>query len=282
MEPVDLVTEALACLRKTTISYPQWVKNVQAGKYTDPLLTNWGRALDDLQRAEDALRVPAPSQSWQIAPLIEPVQNILNSPGLGLNVTAKQDLHDIFISVTGDTGVLFQGGTSGAANSTLRRVTMVDVAKLNRVSYGKHAIYGKAAYLRMEDIIAECSPFCASGFSLRYHGAELRRFSVDGAPHCITYYETSDTYGWVTVEQGFGTFTADTAIWMDAELDYQTLIRQQFTFYDLHFTGPGSFFLKVAPNRMEGKVRIQGCTLNGLPVTAEMVAGVPAGALTIM
>ncbi len=113
-------------------------------------------------------------------------------------------------------------------------------------------------------------------FSLRYNGAVLRRFSASGAPHAVTYYETSSVRGNVLVESGSGSFTGDTAIWMDAETDYQSAIYQSFTFRNVDMTGPsGSKFLRIASGRMQGSVRIENCTINGHPVTASDVANVP-------
>ena len=216
---------------------------------------------------------PVEPPTTGIEPPREPIERITNDPDLGVNVTTKQDVHDKIIDGTGDSGILFQKDAHG---SSAKRIVMKRVGELNAVSYGKHAIYGKARDLLMEDIEAHCSSKCASGFSLRFDGAILRDSSIEGASHAISYYETSSVRGQVLVERVTGSFTGDTAIWMDAEVDYQNQIYQSFIFRGVKFTGKsGAAFLKIAPNRLQGSIRLEGCTLNGQPVTKAMCPNVP-------
>lgn len=278
-----LIDSGIADLKAATITYAQYVKNLQAGKYPDPLATKWGSGLDKLTRASalehGETTTPSDPGAWTIEPPRTPTYTVANVPGLGINVTTQRAITDYVIDTTGDTGVLFQLAAGG---SSLQRVQMRNIAKLNTVTYGKHAVYGKAANLLLEDIDADCSPYCASCFSLRYDGAILRRFRANGAPHAITYYETSSNPGQVLIEHGTGTFTnADTGIWMDAETFYQQVIRQAFTIRDVHLAGPGRFFLKAYIYRFTGLLNVQGCTLNGQPVTTSMIAGVPSSQLTV-
>ena len=168
-----------------------------------------------------------PSSSWAyiVASPVSPGASITNMSGLGMNITSLQNISDKVIDGTGDTGVLFQLNAGG---SSMNRVRMTGVAAGNAVSYGKHGIYGKAPGLTLQDLDISCSSYCASVVSLRYDGAQLRRFKLSGAPHAITYYETSTTAGTVTIENGSGSFTGDTAIWMDAETDYTQQVIQEY------------------------------------------------------
>lgn len=219
---------------------------------------------------QDPSATPPPPPSGIEAPR-PPIVTIKDTQGVGVNVTSREDLTDIIIDGTGDTGVLFQKNAGG---STLRRVVMRNVAATNQVSWGKHAIYGKAPDLTLENIDAQCSRYCASGFSLRFNGATVRDSKVTGAGFAITYFETTNVKGKVIVENVEGDFRNDTAIWMDAETDYQSAIYQGFEFRGVNFWGPSDFFLKISQGRMQGSVLIDGCTVNGKPVTKSMVSGV--------
>lgn len=221
---------------------------------------------------QDPSATPPPPPPSGIEAPRPPIVTIKDTQGVGVNVTSREDLTDLIIDGTGDTGVLFQKNAGG---STLRRVVMKNVAATNQVSWGKHAVYGKAPDLTIENIDAQCSRYAASGFSLRFNGAVVRNCKVTGAGFAITYFETSNIRGKVIVEDVTGDFRNDTAIWMDAETDYQSAVYQSFEFRRVHFTGGSDFFLKISQGRMQGSVLIDGCTVNGKPVTKQMVSGVP-------
>lgn len=207
-----------------------------------------------------------PASSWP-APPVPPITTVTNASGLGRNYTGMVTAQDLVIDGTGDTAVLFQ---PGAANSVLRRARLLRCCIGNSVSYGKHAIYAKARDLTIEDVYAECASPAASGFSLRYDGAVLRRSEVHGAPHALTYYETSKVAGAVLVEDVRGSFRGDTGVW--AALDSEPRVLQAFTFRRVHLIGQGEFMKATA---FAGSVRVEACTLNGRPVTASDLPGVP-------
>ncbi len=209
--------------------------------------------------------------SYAVASPQNPGTTISNMSGLGINVTTKQDIADKVIDGTGDTGVLFQSNGTG---SSMSRIKMSRVAAGNSVAYGKHGVYGKVSNLSLQDMDISCSSYCASGISFRYDGATLNRFKVSGAPHAITYYETSTTPGVVTIKNGSGSFTSDTAIWVDAETDYTQKVIQKFVITNVSFNGNGAF-MKVASARFASpSVVVQHCFLNGKPVTAADFPGV--------
>lgn len=238
---------------------------------------NIAAAFDEVQRRLTVLEtppvvIPPPSSPGAIAAPGIPITTVTNAPGVGANITTLQHVYDLIVDGCGDTAVLFQMNAGG---SSLKRARLLRVAAGNSVTYGKHAVYGKAPNLTVEDLVAECSAYCASGLSMRYDGATVRRFSVKGAPHAITYYETSKTRGAVLFEDGTCDFRGDTGVWMAPETDYTTQIIQAFTVRRISMTGSGAF-MKVASGTFGGaSVRAEGCTLNGRPVTATDFPGVP-------
>lgn len=267
----QLADEVDGHLRATTVSYPEYERRRAQGRYVDITKTQWWQAFNKLRKigVDVPMPEPPPAVNWPEAPR-DPVQQIRNAPGLGLNVTTRRDIEDVSIDGTGDTGVLFQKDAGG---SSLVRCRMVNVAAANAVSYGKHAIYGKAPNLTISDVYASCSSYCASGFSMRMTGAVVRRSEVLGAPHALTYYETSTDRGEVLFEDVRGRFRGDTAVWMDAEVDYTQYVVQHFTFRRVAMEGNGAF-LKVAGVRWRATVTIEKCLLNGKPVTAADCPGV--------
>lgn len=206
------------------------------------------------------------SYDYTVAAPVNPGATITNMGGLGVNVTTKQDVHDVVIDGTGDSGVLFQLNADG---SSLSRVKMTRVAAGNSASYGKHGIYAKGRNLTLQDIDVSCSSYCASGISLRHDGALLNRFKVVGAPEALTYYETtgSVTGGTITIENGSGSFTGDTAIWVSVD-DATRVYDQHFVITNVSFTGSGAFMKVDKAAWGNSTVVVQHCFLNGHPVTA--------------
>jgi hypothetical protein len=257
------------------VGYVLYADGVRTSNSWDPQKRTWGVkndgktirivALGNLAEGVYPNVVPPPA-GWP-APPVPPITTVTNAPGLGKNYTTRGDYHDLVVDGTGDTAVLFQ---PGAAGSSLERTRLLRCCIGNSVSYGKHAIYAKAANLLIEDIYAECASPAASGFSLRYDGAVLRRSEVHGAPHAITYYETSKKAGTVLVEDVRGSFRGDTGVW--AALDSEPRVLQAFTFRRVDLTGNGAFMKATA---FGGSVLVDTCTLNGKPVTKADLPGVP-------
>lgn len=48
-----LLEEAELALRATTISYPDWQRRVEAGKYADVTVTKWWQAFDKIRQARE-------------------------------------------------------------------------------------------------------------------------------------------------------------------------------------------------------------------------------------
>lgn len=258
------------------VGYVLYADGVRKSNSWDPGKNSWKTnkaaeikivALGNLAEGVYPNVVPPPA-GWP-APPVPPITTVTNAPTLGKNVTSRQDIHDLIVDGCGDTAVLFQGNAGG---STLKRARLLRVANTNAVSWGKHGIYGKAPNLTIEDLVVECSSYCASGISMRFDGATVKRFTVKGAPHAITYYETSAKAGQVLFEDGDCSFTGSTGIWIYPETDYQQTVRQAFTFRRVKMIGQGAF-MKV--DRFSGSVRLEGCTLNGKPVTKADLPGVP-------
>jgi len=245
----------------------------KVGKAFDAEATAAIHSLDArITALEPVVPPPPPPPVTTIAPPQAPITTVANAPGLGLNVTTVQLVHDLVVDGCGDTAVLFQ---LAAAGSSLKRARLSRVAALNSVNYGKHGIYGKVRGLLIEDLVCVCSSFAASGVSFRYDGAVMRRFNISGAPHALTYYEESTTKGTVLFEDGDCSFRGDTAVWMDT--NSAGPIVQAFTFRRMNMTGAaGTAFMKVQAGVFSGaSVRLEGCTLNGRPVTAADLPNVP-------
>jgi hypothetical protein len=218
----------------------------------------------------------------EIAPPREPVTE-RQGVAIGLEATSRVDAHDYRIVDSGDSAVLLHEDAHG---STIRRFEIIRAGQRDAVVWPTHAVYAKVRDALVEDVSASASEHASDCFTFRMAGAALRRFTCEGAPpHVVTYFQANDldgdfTRGSILIEHGRGTFGGNTAVWID--LDDATTVEQAFVLRDLHFEGPpDAGFLKAAPGVFRGSVRIEGCTLNGNPVTAAMV-DLPADApLTI-
>ncbi len=210
---------------------------------------------------------------------------IRDAPALGLNVLTRTDVADYLIDGTGETGVLFQGAVNShtADGSTIRNVTMRRIGEFNSVAYGKHGIYGKATGLVGENIDMSLSQYCADGLSARFPST-WRKFKITGQhQHAITYYETGSVKGNVLFEDFDGTFNSpDAAVWVDRESNYQQFVVADFTFRRVALAGPSAWFFATYDSVFKGTVRLEGCTLNGAPVTTGNVRGVAPGSLVIV
>ena len=201
-----------------------------------------------------------------------PINNVINASGLGLNVTTTQTLTDYYIDGTGDSAILFQLSGNG---SSMTRCKIRRAAVFNSVGYGKHGVYGSQRNLTLQDMDVQCSSYCASGLSMRFDGAIVRRFLVSGAPHALTYYDSAPVdYSDILFEDGTASFTGDTGVWIDAQTDYRATCKQDFVFRRIAMTGSGAF-LKVSAAAATSTFLIDTCTLNGAPVTAANCPGVP-------
>lgn len=282
----NLIQSAVNDLKATTISYPQWERNCASGKYADPLATKWGSALDKLTKAinlEISENAGGPPAVWVCEPPRAPITAIVGSSSPAYNLyQSPGTVKDTLVNGGGDSTVIIQPNAIG---SVVSRVQLYDVANLNSVPYGKHGIYGKARGLLLEDVDVTCSKYAASGVSLRFDGAVLQRSLIgreaSGRPFIgVSYYETSDVAGTVTISQA-KIYASDVPIWITNESSYQSLVRQQFVIRDVESFSPGSYFLTSANIGPTCKVTIQNCTYNGKPVTASMVKGVPSAQLVI-
>lgn len=287
MTDKELADAAASHLQQTTISYPEWQKRLAQGAYRDVTQTHWWQAFDFLGKI-DASVPPPPPGPWQVAPPVAPITNVTNLSGLGLNVNNIQNnlYHDYIIDGTGDSAILLQGSTTGCL---FDRFQLKRVAVASAVSWAKHAVYCKARGNTFRDIYAENGGNAASGFSVRMGNNTFLRTVLKGFNFPVTYYEHDGAAGDVMFKDGDWTFSSDTAVWGDDSNEPPTpYIKQSFLFENIKAAGPGSFFLKFGKSSVPGDlayrgtgVTIKGCTLNGKPVTASMVAGVPSDKLFI-
>jgi hypothetical protein len=129
-----------------------------------------------------------------------------------------------------------------------------------------------------------------SGISDRMRGNSFQRTVIKGYTHSVTYYEHDGSGGLTTFKDGDWTFTGDTAVWGDDSNEPPSpYIKQTFVFENIAAHGPsGAAFLKFGTSYggsglayRGGGVTIRNCTINGRPVTAADVAGIPSNLLTI-
>lgn len=218
-----------------------------------------------------------PAGSWQVAPPRAPVTDITDPAGVGVNLynaASPLIVFDTQVTGGGDSAYLVQ---PGAPNRTIQRCQALEVAAGNKVTYGKHAVYAKAANLTVLDFTATASQHAANGLSVRYPGFLGQRCQLDGFPIPLAVFADDQTAGNVTWRQIRGAFT-NVGVWLDvdeaAKMVYDVVLDQ------VALTGPVSTFLSASP-AFAGSVTITACTLNGKPVTAANVTHVPASALHI-
>jgi hypothetical protein len=247
---------------------------------------NIAAAFDEVERRLAKLEGGTPPAGWVCAPPQAPITTILNAPTLGLNVNnmVGQTYQDYVIDGTGDSAVLLQNATS---RCKLQRLRLLRVANRSAVPQAKHAIYCKARENEFYDIYAEQGGNAASSLSVRMGNNLFQRTVLKGFNY-VSYYEHDGLPGTVSFIDGDWEFTADTAVWGDDSNEPPTpYIKQAFLFQNIAAKGPGSLFLKFGPSAAGGGsyrgagVTIKGCTLNGKPVTAAMVSGVPSDKLVI-
>lgn len=227
--------------------------------------------------------VNPPPSGWVVAPPVPPVTNLSNPTGPAINAHSASDpmtYHDTIIQGGGDSAILIQPGAPGR---TFNRIQALNVAAANAQSYGKHAIYGKAKGLRVNDFYATSSKYAASGLSVRYGDWQAQRFQLDGFYIGISYYEEEAYDEPVVFTEGIVNHT-NTGVWLS--VDAGTRVTPDFTFQGVQFTGPPLVFAAQA-GIMDGTLTSDQCVWRAkagdkfVPVTAAMCKGIPAGQLHI-
>lgn len=277
----QLADLAISHLKQTTITYGQWQNKMAAGAYPDITLTHWWQAIDALGR------IQADPDGWARLQPRPPITRITALQGLGLNVNDElaATYHDYVIDGTGDSGILLQGATSGCR---FDRIDLKRIAVTEAVTWAKHGVYCKARGNQFADLLAENGGHAVSGLSVRMGNNTFLRTVLTGFTHSFTYYEQDGKPGHVMVKDADWHHTGDTAIWGDDSNEPPTpYIKQTFAFFNVSAEGPGPWFLKFGSSTAGGPsyrgagVTINHCTLNGRPVDASMVSGVPANLLHI-
>ena len=228
--------------------------------------------------------------SWRLAAPKAPVISVTNPSSLGLNLDnqAGGSFHDYVIDGGGDSSILLQGATSGVRLSRIH-ITRTDAKP--SVSWAAHGIYAKAANNTFVDIyLNNAGGRGISGISDRMRGNTFVRTVIRGYTHAVTYYEHDGRGGVTTFRDGDWTFSGDTAVWGDDSNEPPSpYIKQTFVFENVDVHGPsGAKFLAFGSSYggsglayRGGGVTIRNCTINGRPVTAADVTGVPPNLLTI-
>lgn len=267
---------AEAAFRSTTVDYDAWKRNVAAGKYpaTGPP-SQWGIGFQHLQ----AIISPPSTKPAEPGSTGLPITKIPYSDGIGLNIQARGDYHDVAIDDgSGDSAILIGSGGRFVSGVRLERVRIRKAAVGNKVAWGKHGVYMDCFNSIFEDFDMQGSPACSNGFSIRMGGTVIQRATISDCffPIGVFDSDTGQSDGTVLVEDVVGLFTKDTAVWCDAQDDFKTTFDLKLTFRRCSMTGPGAF-LKATRVR-NGSFRFEQCLLNGRPLTA---ANVPPGSVIV-
>lgn len=187
----------------------------------------------------------------------------------------KETRTDLKIVSSSDSAVMVQPNGAG---STLVRVHAEPCCDMSwSQSYGRHGAYLKAEDVTLEDFFAKTAGGnqVKNGISARMRGLKCRRFRVEGFPLAVAFFNDGTNAGPLLFEDGSGTFTSnDSGCWIDGGAC-------DFTFRRCEFNGPTDIFL-AANSSFSGKVVIDACKVNGKPVTAERIVGLPPARLTIV
>jgi hypothetical protein len=271
MTDAELRDAAVAELELTTVGY------INKNWKTPPAGTRWANALALLAEIGG---VTPPPPGWSIAPPQAPVHTITNPPGIGVNITPAHSLIlDTVVQGGGDSAFICEKGSD---NTVIVRCQAFNVAAGNAVTWGKHAVYGAAKNLTVQDFSASGSQYAADGLSVRFAPFLGQRCQLDSFDFALAVFAEDTVKGTVTWKDIRGSSNnADCGIWLDVYI--ATKMVYDIVLDDVQLTGPGALFLRANAAVFAGTVTIQnGCTWNGKPVTAAMVGNVPASALKIL
>ena len=81
MTDAELRDAAVAALKRTTVSYPTWKRNVDQNRYSDVQATEWWKAFDFLSRQFAVAPTPAPEPTPTPTPEPTPVGGVLELAG---------------------------------------------------------------------------------------------------------------------------------------------------------------------------------------------------------
>lgn len=270
----ELVDAAWAKLMLTTISGKTYKAKPRPGYWEDAKAL-----LDQVGTAPP----PPPPTGWVVAPPQAPITTITGAAtiALNLNSTSQPRLYqDYVIDDTGDSAVLVQ--LAAGPGIVLERFHLTNVAKRSAVTWGKHGCYAKAVGITIRDWYASNGGYASDGISARHSALLVERFECWGFAFPVAYFDEGEAAGQPLVfRHGKGDGTSDTAVWMDTNSG--TSVAQSFEFEDCHFTGAATaVFLRCSAGKFAGRyVKLTGCTMNGNPVTASLVTGIPADKLFI-
>lgn len=276
MTDAELRDKAVAALKETTASYPNWVERKDRGVYPDITKTKWWQALDYLGKIgveppPEPVVVAAPGSTGQ------PIHNVGYSDGILLNIQTNGATYADYAMDAGggDSSVLIGSGGNFKHGVTLQRMRMRQVASGNKVSYGKHGVYCDAYDVTMEDMDIQCSNRAANGISVRLGGTHVNRTRISGASFVFGFFDsdTGQSGAECLLENVIGSNAADTCIWCDAQDDFKTTFDMKLRFRNVHLTGSPAF-LKASRVR-NGTFAFEGCTLNGQPLTKAGLPNVP-------
>lgn len=231
-----------------------------------------------------ALAGPPPPAGWTVvAPgsTGQPVTTIEHPAGAGVNIHSASDpmtISDTVVVGGADQSFLVQPLAPGRTFYRCQSILAVEDGQ-SVPGNNKHAFYVKAAGISVYDYAATASPQADGGLSVRYAGFTAQRVTLDGfqLPLCVfADDELPGAVKWVEVKI---TNPRNTPVYLD--VDEAAKMVYDVTCSQVDVTGGGALFAEANPATFAGTLTIESCTLNGKPVTAAMVQGVPTGALHI-
>lgn len=228
---------------------------------------------------------PAPPSGWTVAApgsTGQEVTTISHPAGAGVNAHSASDpmvYSDIVVVGGADQSFLVQPGAPGRTFQRIQSVLAVQDGK-SVAGNNKHAFYVKAANITVLDYAATAAPQADGGLSVRFAGFLGQRVTLDGFQLPLCVFADDEVKGTVTWRQIRVNGARGGAVcYLDcdeaARMVYDIVVDQ------VDGVAPGAKFLAANPANFAGTVAITGCTLNGNPVTAADVQGVPASKLVI-
>lgn len=199
---------------------------------------------------------------------------------IGLNVTGAPGTFTDYLSAgTYDSAVL-SGPSQGG--SVFKRFQLDKAASIGSgPGYGRHAYYVKSPNITCSDFAVTMDPNApdvGSGWSVRYAGFSLDRFSFDGF-WFASLFDDDPSHG-----PGKAWFSNGTAKFANpyAAILYDAQIRYDVHLTNIAFTGPLDMVMTLDQGSAQpSAVVVNGCTMNGKPITKAMFANVTPGLITI-
>lgn len=272
----QLRDQALAELAQTTVG------RINSKWKTPPAGTHWANAEALLAQIGAS---PVPPSGWAVAApgsTGQKITTVTHPVGAGVNLHAASDpmtVADTIVVGGADQSFLVQPGAPGRTFQRIQSVLAVADGK-SVPGNNKHGFYVKAAGITVLDYAATAAPQADGGLSVRYAGFLGQRVTLDGFQLPLCVFADDEHPGQVVWRQVRILNPRSTPVYLDCDEAGKMVYDVVCDHVDVVGAGAGPFCSVNAAN-FAGTVTISGCTLNGRPVTAADVRGVPASKLSV-